>query len=92
MIPYQSREILGEFYYLIEKLMKKAQKLLRQKRNIEIIMKILETIGHQDFMNDFHCAPKCKQQACKLLCVRTKNEENLEKAIEKFAIFFDQNL
>ena len=44
MIPYKFREITGEFYYLVEKLTKKAQKIA-QKRTIENDTKILEICG-----------------------------------------------
>ena len=46
---------------------------------------------HQDLMNDFDCADKTKQSACKTLRVWTKNEENFENFQENFEIF-DQNL
>ena len=42
MIPYKSREIPGEFYYQVEKFIKKAQKIARILRIIENGMKILE--------------------------------------------------
>ena len=45
MIPFRAREILGEFYYLIEKSMKKPKKKLRQRMTIESRMKILEIFG-----------------------------------------------
>ena len=43
MITYKSREIPGEFYYIVE--MKKLKKELRQRRTIENGMKILEIVG-----------------------------------------------
>ena len=42
MIPYKFREIPCEFYYLVEKFIKKAQKY---RRTIENGMKILEISG-----------------------------------------------
>ena len=41
---------------------------------------------HQALMNDFHCAGKAKQPACKTLRVWTKREENFEKFQENFEI------
>ena len=45
MIPYKSREIPPEFYYLVEKFIKKARKQLRQRRTIENGMKVFEIFG-----------------------------------------------
>ena len=62
-------------------------------------MKILEIFGenrlkfieksndHRDLMNDFDCARKTKQPACKTLRVWTKNELNFEKFQENSVIF-----
>ena len=33
-VPYKSREISDEFYYLVKKYMKQTQKWLRSRRNI----------------------------------------------------------
>ena len=41
MIPYKSRQIPGEFYYLFKKFIKKEMRQLRQ-RTIENGMKTLE--------------------------------------------------
>ena len=42
---------------------------------------------YQHLMNDFHRAGEFKIQACKVLRVWTKNEENFEKFQENFEIF-----
>ena len=36
-------------------------------------------------MNDFHLAGKIKKDACKILCVWTKNEEKFENLIYVYA-------
>ena len=41
---------------------------------------------HCDLMNDFDCADKSKQPACKTLRVWTKNEDNFENFQENFEI------
>ena len=43
-------------------------------------------------MNDFDCAAKTKQPACKPLRVWTKNEENFESFQENFEIFWSKSL
>ena len=56
MRPYKSRDSPCEYYYLVEKFMKKAQKQLRNRRAIENRMKILEIIGE----NRLEFVEKCK--------------------------------
>ena len=43
-------------------------------------------------MNDFDCADKAKQTACKTLRVWTKNEENFENFQENLEIFLSKSL
>ena len=47
---------------------------------------------HRDLMNDFDCAGKTKQDACKTLRVWTKNEENFENFQENSEIFWSKSL
>ena len=55
-IPYKSRKIPDEFYYQVEKFLKKTQKQLRQGRTFENDMKIHEIFGE----NLLKFEEKCK--------------------------------
>ena len=45
MVPYKSRENLGEFYYLVEKFIKKAPEIAQIENDIGNWVKILEIFG-----------------------------------------------
>ena len=55
MIPYKSREILGEFYYLVEKFIKESSKNSLERKTFENCTKILEIFGENRRNFVEHC-------------------------------------
>ena len=81
MMPYKSRKIPGEFYYQVEKFIKKTQKQLRWGRTIENDIKIHEIYSkiqdRQKLRNDFNWARKSKQPPAKFCSFGPKMKKKI---------------
>ena len=99
MIPYKFIQIPGEFFYLVEKFIKKLKNNLVGEGLLKMAWKFVKywrkstwiyrkKQDPRDLINEFDWADKTKQAAFKTLRVWTKNEENFEKLQENFEIFW----